>query len=431
MLYCFSGRKGSRSGFLALKSWRLRFPEHREHIASSIVPEDVGAMQLPGAINKQHPALYTAGLFVVLIPLYYVSWQYNIAHVLPSRVVHPPSNDFVTDWLNVHLVEPFNPSAVGAYCNTTEWWPNLVFNLANANGGVGNVRGNILDFIFFAIEAGASIMLPGMASRSQSDISNVWASRAPFDHFFDEAWFLDAMSQACPQMAIYKPTEGQEVAQSLPGNYLPQTCRMDSNPEATKQSYLEHLNSWLSTQPTYHPDNTTLVNLERTLRDIDTRSLPSSFRRSFPQILRTNPSIRRLAALATENLALQNQNLPLDPRAAIPPSTFYGAHSRTEADAQIAGWNSAPNTNFSAQTDAYIAHALAHNLKLIYAASGNASELAGFRKKAAAHSPPLSVTSKLDLLPPSGAARQELEALTWDQQALVDYEVLQRCSVFE
>jgi hypothetical protein len=41
------------------------------------------------------------------------------------------------------------------------------------------------------------------------------------------------------------------------------------------------------------------------------------------------------------------------------------------------------------------------------------------------------VTSKLDLLPPSGAARQELEALTWDQQALVDYEVLQRCSVFE
>jgi hypothetical protein len=282
MLYCFSGRKGSRSGFLALKSWRLRFPEHREHIASSIVPEDVGAMQLPGAINKQHPALYTAGLFVVLIPLYYVSWQYNIAHVLPSRVVHPPSNDFVTDWLNVHLVEPFNPSAVGAYCNTTEWWPNLVFNLANANGGVGNVRGNILDFIFFAIEAGASIMLPGMASRSQSDISNVWASRAPFDHFFDEAWFLDAMSQACPQMAIYKPTEGQEVAQSLPGNYLPQTCRMDSNPEATKQSYLEHLNSWLSAQPTYHPDNTTLVNLERTLRDIDTRSLPSSFRRSFP-----------------------------------------------------------------------------------------------------------------------------------------------------
>jgi hypothetical protein len=413
--------------------WQLSDEFHNSldfaNLASSDVFENVCAMlYLPVAVDKQHPALYAAGVFIILAPLYYISWQYNAAHAPLSRTVRPPSNDFVTDWLDVHLLEPFNPSAVGVYCNTTTWRPNLVFNLANANGGIGNVRGNILDFLFVAIEAGASIMLPGMASRSETDISNVWASRAPFDLFFDEDWFLDAMSEACPQMTIYKSNDGQQLSEALPGNYLPQSRRMDASTENTRQAYLTHLDAWLSTQPAYSPDNITLVNLERTLWDIDTRSLPASFRRNFPQVLRTNPSVRHLAALTAQSLALQNPLILLDPRDAIPKASFYGAHLRTEADAQSAGWNSAPNTNFTAQTDAYIAHALAHKLSLLYVASGNASELARFREKVAAHTPPLSVTSKLDLLPPS--ARQELDALTWDQQALVDYEVLRRCSVF-
>lgn len=385
-------------------------------------------MHLPTAINQQHPALYAVAFLAVLIPLYYVSWQYHAAHAPLSRIKRPPSADFIGDWLGVHLVEPFNPSAISAYCNSTEWRPNLVFNLDNANGGVGNVRGNILDFLFFALEAGASIMLPGMASRSQTDISNVWASRASFDLFFDEEWFLNAMSEACPQMVIYKPDENQQLSDALPGNYLPNARRLDANARNTKQAYLKHLDDWLKTKPAYNPDNVTLINLERTLWDIDTRSLPASFRRNFAQLIRLNPSVRRLAALTAQDLALRHPTMGLDPRDAIPRAAFYGAHLRTEADAQTAGWNAAPNSNFSAQTDAYIAHALAHKLNLLYVASGNASELARFRDKAAAHTPPLSVTSKLDLLP--AEALREVKSLTWDQQALIDYEVLQRCSVF-
>ncbi|KAI7108277.1 hypothetical protein KC352_g36609, partial [Hortaea werneckii] len=111
-----------------------------------------------------------------------------------------------------------------------------------------------------------------------------------------------------------------------------------------------------------------------------------------------------------------------------PPQAFYGAHLRTEADAQAIGWLNEPNTNFSAQTDAYIAHALSHGLRTIYVSSGSAEEIARFASKAASHSPPLTVVSKHSLLPPQGL--RDLDALTWDQQALVDYEVLLRASVF-
>ena len=388
-------------------------------------------MYLDKVTNKP-PTLYATLLFVTLVPLYYASYQYRLVHpyggIPPSHnYVRPPSTDFVRDWLNTNLISPFNPSPLASYCNRTEWHPNLVFNLDNANGGIGNVRGNMLDFIFFAIEAGASVILPGRASRSQEDISNVWASRASFDTFFDEEWFLSTMGQVCPQMAIYKPESHQKLVDALPGNYLPRSRRMDADQGNTKKAYLEHLDTWLKEKKEFHPKNLTLVNLERTLWDIDTRSLPLGFRRNFGQLLRINPGIRRLAALVVRNLDSKH-TLRLDPREAIPKHAFYGAHLRTEADAKNAGWLDGDNSNFTAQTDAYIAQALKHKLKVIYVASGNATDLKRFRAKAAAYRPSLNVTSKFDLLSSNEAAA--LRELTWDQQALVDYEVLQRSSVF-
>ena len=386
-------------------------------------------LQIQEIISKPRP-IHVALLFVTLVPLYYASYQYRLGHPYGGPIAikddRPASTDFVRDWLNTHLISPFNPSPIATYCNRTEWHPNLVFSLDNANGGIGNVRGNILDFLFQAIEAGASIVLPGMASRSQEHITNVWANRASFDTFFDEEWFLKTMAQACPQMAIYKPEAHQNMVEALPGNYLPRSRRMDVDLGNTRKAYLEDLDAWLKETPEFQPDNLTLVNLERTLWDIDTRSLPLGFRRNFGQILRINPAVRRLAAVAVQNLA-SRYSLRLDPRDAIPKHAFYGAHLRTEADAKSAGWLNEPSTNFSAQTDAYIAQALKHNLKTLYVASGNTTDLELFKAKAAGHRPALNVTSKFDLLPPNEAGA--LRELTWDQQALADYEVLLHSSV--
>jgi hypothetical protein len=89
--------------------------------------------------------------------------------------VHPQPTSLLTGLTSISS-KGFNPSAIEAYCNTTEWRPNLVSNFGNETDMAAS-ECNILDFPFFAIEAGASIMLPGMASRSQIDITNIWASR--------------------------------------------------------------------------------------------------------------------------------------------------------------------------------------------------------------------------------------------------------------
>ena len=412
---------------MQLEFWRLR----RSRPSSSDIINYVDIMHLLTAIQKQQPLVYVAVFLTILIPLYYISWQHHTTHASPSRAARPNSTEFIADWLDVRLIDDFNPSAIEAYCNTTEWRPNLVFNLDIANGGYGNVRGMILDFLFAAIEAGASIMLPGMAARSKTDIAELRAGQMPFDHFFDEAWFLSAMSSACPQMKIYKPDPDKPLANALPNSYHARSRRLDDDSQNTRKASLAHLDAWLAShKPSTESTSLTLVNLDCGLWEVDTRSLPPAFRRSFPQVLRLNPYIRRLAALTVRSLVLAYPSISLDPRDPIPPKAFHGSHLRTEADALAAGWNGAdaPNSNYSSQTDAYISHALAHELRVMYVASGNASELERFTAKAAAHQPPLTVTTKLSLLPQT--ALEELDTLSWDQQALVDYEVLQHCSVF-
>ncbi|KAI7188931.1 hypothetical protein KC363_g5163 [Hortaea werneckii] len=324
-------------------------------------------MSAPKLLNKP-PAFHLTLVLATLAPLYIGSYQYRLHHPygLPTTTHQPPlqpadtttaSPDFIRDWLSVHVVEPFNPSAIAAYCNQTRIWdPNLVFNLADANGGIGNIRGNFLDFLFYAVEAGASIMLPGMATRSEADLSNVWASRGDFDLMFDEEWFLRAWGTACPQMVVYKPRPGEEMVEPVAGTYFPPSRRRDLDAGNSPEGFREHLGSWLKQQDAGKgkgdgEGGMVLVNVGRTLWEVDTRSLPPGFRRNFGQLLRINPDIRRLAAMVVEQLARERQ-LIIDPRVAIPPNAFYGAHLRTEADAQAIGWLDEPYTNFSAQTDA-------------------------------------------------------------------------------
>ncbi|QIW95270.1 hypothetical protein AMS68_000788 [Peltaster fructicola] len=364
-----------------------------------------------------------------LLPLYYGSWRFHLASK-PAQlepIHHTPiwSHQFIDDWLETQIIEPFDPAALRRYCDLMTWRPNLVLNLADANGGIGNIRGNFLDFFMYAIEAGASIMLPGRATRNEDDLHDVWAGRAAFDTFFDEQWFLYTMQEACPKLSIYN-FEVHHL-DTIDGIYTPRSRRVYAEAELDKKAYLKDLDQWLSTRSEYTQDNKTVVNYSRTLWEYDTRGMPPGVRRTMGQLLRINPTIRRLAAAVVQQLA-ERFEIHINPRDAMPQDAFFGAHLRTESDALAAGWLNAPNTNFSAQTDAYIEQAVAHKLNVMFVASGNASDLQRFKEKAAAYNPPLSVTSKLDLL--SSAQLDELQALTWDQQALVDYEVLQRCSVF-
>lgn len=85
-------------------------------------------------------------------------------------------------------------------------------------------------------------------------------------------------------------------------------------------------------------------------------------------------------------------------------------------------------TTYETQERAYLMHIADTSMRVIYAASGNTTSLDLFAEEAAKLTPPGTVVTKWDLLDEKDA--EKLSRMTWDQQALVDYAILARSSLF-
>lgn len=368
---------------------------------------------------------------LTLPPLYYVSYNLRSAHTI-FKFSNSDPEPFFKQWLDHPLLGPFEPAPIRKHCAEIKWRPNLVFKLDESNGGIGNVRAHVLDFTLFAMEAGAAMVLPQMTVRSTSDLFDVWHGRqAGFSRMFDEGLFRKMMAEACPQMRIYQPGEAEGLVTVVGVAYDARSRRMDFDPGNTAEAAYEYTTAWLHD---HSVDEETLsqVTVRHTIWEVDTRSLGADFRRNFGMIFSFREDARRYAASAVRNLA-SKYGLRIDPADHLHQHAYYGAHLRTEQDTVSAGWFN-PNTatevglNYTEQTDAYLAHAAEHSLSVMYVATGNATELKRFKIKAAESTPSVTVASKWDLLPGEEAAA--LAELDWDQQALVDMEIMMRCSVF-
>lgn len=299
------------------------------------------------------------------------------------------------------------------------------------------MRAEFLDFLFYAMEAGASIILPGMARRSEAKLFDVWgAGRADFATLFDRDWFEKSLAEACPEMKVWESIEAVgEHARKVEGMYRPEypLARRDT----TKEKWLEETDAWLRARNiTAESEEVAIVDVGRTMWEVNTRETMPGLRVALPMVLRINPDIRAFAGIAMaalERIFREDFPRPMVPTDRLHQKAFYGAHLRTEADTVDAGWQTPCSEtecglNWTAQTDAYMQHAVKNELKIIYVASGNATEIERFKVKAAANNVRLTVVDKWDLLDEQQST--ELKSMHWDQQALVDLEILMRCSVF-
>ncbi|USW54661.1 hypothetical protein Slin15195_G079800 [Septoria linicola] len=197
------------------------------------------------------PLTFSALLFTTLLPLYLFSSHYLTHHPYGDAIVPTPSmstanntvspsSSFIQRWLSTHLLHPFDPALLASYCNhsysttTPAPTPNLVLTLYDANGGIGNIRGNFLDFILLAIDLGAKgIFLPAMAARDEENLSNVWGDggkKKGFGEMFDEEWFVGVVGRVCPGLSVYKSAEegeGMEVVRAVEGVWRSGSRRVD------------------------------------------------------------------------------------------------------------------------------------------------------------------------------------------------------------
>ena len=179
---------------------------------------------------------------------------------------------------------------------------------------------------------------------------------------------------------------------------------------------------WLETQVgSPSADRPILITLDHAFLYWPILSDPPALVRTFGRVLRSPPRMRRLAASVLHALSTRYE-LSVNPKVGLTKSSYFGVHLRTAEDAAAVGW-----AGYEQQASACLTVASAANVSVIYAASGDPDHLAQLTEDAM-QKHGIVVTTKSDLL--HGEELEELKSLSWDQQALVDFEMMLKSSYF-
>jgi hypothetical protein len=252
---------------------------------------------------------------------------------------------------------------------------------------------------------------------------------APFDYMFDTDHFVYSFSTACPQMTIYAD-EGSLPATTSKTDLTVHPIALVEEKHAVAQNTMLHPETWrasfykwLATEVTspYSAAEPILITVAHDLLAWPLSYDPPLFVSTFGRILQSRQDIRTIAAKILTDMSFKF-NLNLDPsKPGIQPDKFVGAHLRTAKDA--ATWQS-----YDTQSHNYIYSKAAQDLKLIYLTTGNPADALLFKDTAAELH--IAVVTKQDTLASDEFAdeRKQMSNMTWDQIAIIDYEVLLRSS---
>ncbi|KAI1399796.1 hypothetical protein F4819DRAFT_463809 [Hypoxylon fuscum] len=316
---------------------------------------------------------------------------------------------------------PFVGWPLRRVCNEAHWVEGLVYICDNNSGGIGNIRNYIQTCIRYGIEAGATgLVMPKIRKRNDTDLSDLFTESLPFDYMFDEKHFKDALSN-CPQITLFDdvkdiPGVGSKpkIEQITPKKFGNRDGCHWSDQNRHTDRFGDRFRKWLHDPKTnQHPPSLEHPRLIRfnwgVLWDWPIYRDGPEFANTFGSILKFNDQILRLGKTALKNMhayAVANK---------VESGKFLGVHLRTESDA-LGFW-----PTYNTQTEAYLKQATNRGFEVAYIATGDELEAANFAG-AAIEMAQMRVVTKTDLLQDEDL--DELDSLSWDQQALVDFIVL-------
>ncbi|EGS17911.1 uncharacterized protein CTHT_0072710 [Thermochaetoides thermophila DSM 1495] len=329
---------------------------------------------------------------------------------------------------------PFIPWPLARVCaEANHWTPGVVFICDNNSGGIGNIRNYILTCIRYAIEAGATaIVLPQIRTRSAEDLSNIMLPHEPFTYFFDEAHFRRSFAIACPQITIYNSTSDIPHA---PVPFKPEQItphNFGKRGGCDKRELNKHTDRF-GVQFAAHIENTTQEfhlpppspEHPRIIRFTWGVQFDWPVFRDGPEFVATFGGLLRfrqdILDLGYRTASYMRQFASSQDGAST--SKYIGIHLRTESDA-LPRW-----PKYDDQATAYLERAGAMSFKAAYLATGNRTE-AKRLADAAEKEHGMAVITKHELLQHHPEDLTKLEALTWDQQALIDFIVLLESDYF-
>lgn len=329
---------------------------------------------------------------------------------------------------NVDLSDPDAPFVgwpLQRVCEETTFVPGLVYICDNNSGGIGNIRNYIQTCLRYALEAGATgLTIPRIRKRSDKDLANLFSDFLPFTYMFDEDHFRKAFNTNCPQITLYDKAQDIPHALDTPNRKLRieeivpkdfgnrKGCDWKDQNRHTDR-FGDRFRKWLQNETHGHPPSKERPRLIRfkwgVLWDWPIYRDGPEFANTFGHVLKFNKQLLKLGNTALKNMHSYAKST------GVRNGDFLGVHLRTENDA-LGFW-----PTYTTQSQGFLEKASKQNFKVAYLATGNATEATKFATDARAAND-MSIVTKTDLL--TGKDLEVLNALSWDQQGLVDFIVL-------
>ncbi len=276
----------------------------------------------------------------------------------------------------------------------------------------------------------AELILPDIVCRPDPSFSRRvpkgrGARKVPLDYFFDRRHLNDSLTAYCPQMKLHssmndfydRPSMLVPLKLSIAelsrdvvnGTVLAKPQQLGKQLEA----FLEEKSPGKKRTYPLH------VHLATSRFMFPTAYDPAGFAANFGRLLRIREDARRLAGSALFNMQ-KLFHLDLDPRNGIRNESFLGIHLRTEKDAK------GIFPDYETQAADYLNYMARHQMGVVFMATGATGEnVTAFTDRASDFN--ATVVTKKDLL--EGVDLAALESLSWDQRALVDYEIMLRAGL--
>lgn len=384
-------------------------------------------------ISWRHPAVKLGLPLLVFIWVFSYLTTPRSAYKTFLRQFKSERKLYEADFLQHEVGKPFDGAPIEKLCASRTWTPGLILSCDPPPGGIGEVKNAILTCIRFGIEMGAELVLPDIIKRSEIKIEVLVPHDhgprrgIPLEYFFDRDHLENALATHCPQMKIYRSMSDGDLYDH-PGLLHPPRMNlgdltnefMAGSVMSKPQELAEKINAFMdSKSPPRERKYPFRVHLMTPSFAFPTSYDPPDFADNFGRILRIREDARRLAAAALFNMQKMFR-LNLNPKNSLKSNGFIGVHLRTEKDVQ------GVFPSYEDQAADYLDVIVENKIPVIYLATGATKEnVTHFRERAEDFN--ATTVLKTDIL--EGSDLEALEQLSWDQRALVDYEVMLRAGL--
>ena len=388
-----------------------------------------------------------AALILIWISLYNIRGPGLFYEPQPSLELQEGEDSvFLRHAMNVEFPAPIDYTPIHSVCTQSpnNFRPGLLFSCEEQHGGVGMVRNQILKCIRYAIHGGGSLVIPSMAKRNPKDISDIETSNeVSLEYLFDRSAFIEHLTASCPGMRLYNHASDFPAYENRARKNRPLQLAGDqfepNHPRtglSDPWSWRESFENWVREQDVeITPEEPVHVRIGQAYLEYPVHNDSLSFASEFGKILSFRADTRALAAQVL--LALdQRFELGIDPERPINEKSFFGAHLRLEKDA-VEAWSPEEGWRFSRMEDQFKevwGEIRGSGMEVVYVACGDQSIVDKFSKyiattiKEEGKEMNISVVTKYTLLGGHDLAR--LNALTFDQQALVDFLIMFKAGFF-